>query len=197
MLPADPEQLLHLKSLLDVFATSTGLRVNFHKSNLFPINVDDAQANLLAGAIGCQLGQMPFTYLGLPLGTTRPSVQEFLPILNKIEKRISGINSLLSYSGRLIMVNSVLSALPTFYLCTLRVPISTIEQIDKYKKHFLWDKGDINRKGACLVAWKKACVPKDQGGLGIIDLRVQSEGLLLKFLHKFYNKLDLPWVKLT
>lgn len=41
------------------------------------------------------------------------------------------------------MVNRVLSALPTFYLCTFKVPVSIIEQIDKYRMHFLWDKGDV------------------------------------------------------
>jgi hypothetical protein len=90
---------------------------------------------------------MSFTYLGLPLGTTRPTVQDFLPLINKNEKRLMGLNTFLSYAGRLIIVNLVLSSLPTFYLCTLKIPISVLEQIDKYRKHFLWDKGDINRKG--------------------------------------------------
>jgi hypothetical protein len=108
-----------------------------------------------------------------------------------------GIISLLSYAGRLIMVNSVLSALPTFYLGTLKIPVNVLHHIDKYRKHCLWDRGDINRKGGCIVAWKKACLPKAQGGLGIINLRIQNTALLLKHLHKFYNHDDLPWVKLT
>jgi hypothetical protein len=72
-----------------------------------------------------------------------------------------------------------------------------LHQIDKYRKHDVLDRGDINRKGECLVAWKKACLLKDQGGLGIINLRLQNSALLLKHLHKFYNHEDLPWVKLT
>jgi hypothetical protein len=46
------------------------------------------------------------------------------------------------------------------------------------------------------VAWKKATRPKKEGGLGILDLRAQNLALL-KFLHKFYNKDNVPWVKLT
>jgi hypothetical protein len=38
--------------------------------------------------------------------------------------------------------------------------------------------------------------PKLKGGLGIINLRLQNEVLLMKNLHKFYNKEDLPWVQL-
>ncbi|WVZ77127.1 hypothetical protein U9M48_025027 [Paspalum notatum var. saurae] len=38
--------------------------------------------------------------------------------------------------------------------------------------------------------------PKDKGGLGAVDLRVQNDGLLLKQLHKFYSKKEVPWVQL-
>jgi hypothetical protein len=40
------------------------------------------------------------------------------------------------------------------------------------------------------------CKPKDQGGLGILNLRVQNQALVMKNLHKFYNHVDIPWVKL-
>jgi hypothetical protein len=140
---------------------------------------------------------MPFTYLGLPLGTTRPSVQDYLPLVSRIERRLMGITLLLSYAGRLKLVNSVLSAMPTFHLCTLKIHITVIEQIDIYRKHCLWDRGDINRKGGCLVAWSDACKAKKDGGLGIIDLHVHSKALLVKFIHKFYNREDLPCVSLT
>ena len=39
--------------------------------------------------------------------------------------------------------------------------------------------------------------PKDKGGLGVINLRLQNDVLLLKQLHKFYNKEDVPWVRLV
>jgi hypothetical protein len=44
---------------------------------------------------------------------------------------------------------------------------------------------------------KKVTRPKNQGGLGILDLRAQNTTLLLKDLHKFYNKADIPWVQLA
>lgn len=57
--------------------------------------------------------------------------------------------------------------------------------------------GDINRKGNCLAAWESACRPKIEGGLGIVDLKTQNIALLLKYMDKFYNHADLPWVQLT
>jgi hypothetical protein len=103
---------------------------------------------------------MPFTYLGLPLRTSKPSVDEFFPLANKVERRMMGISKMFSYQGRLILVNSVLSALLTFFMCTLKIPIIILDQVNKYRKHLLFDRGDVNRKGGCLVAWKKATRPK-------------------------------------
>jgi len=39
--------------------------------------------------------------------------------------------------------------------------------------------------------------PKIDGGLGMLDLKTQNEALLLKSFHKFFfNKANIPWVKL-
>lgn len=40
------------------------------------------------------------------------------------------------------------------------------------------------------------CLPKKEGGLGVLNLRTQNEAVLLKYLHKFYTKADIPWVHL-
>jgi hypothetical protein len=40
------------------------------------------------------------------------------------------------------------------------------------------------------------CKPKNKGGVGIVDFQKHNEALLLKFLDKFYNKTDTPWVNL-
>jgi hypothetical protein len=105
--------------------------------------------NHLALTFGCKTGNMPFTYLGLPVGTTRPIVQDFTPLLSKMERRLSRFSRFLLYKGRLIMVNSVMSAHPTYFMCTLSIPPHVIEQMDRFRKHCIWSKGDINRKGTC------------------------------------------------
>ena len=38
--------------------------------------------------------------------------------------------------------------------------------------------------------------PKQKGGLGVLNLRLQNDALLLKQLHKFYSRQDIPWVQL-
>jgi hypothetical protein len=160
ILPGDARVLFNLKGLLRSFSDSIGLHVNFSISFLVPINMNINRASHLANTFGCKVGSMPFTYLGLPLGITKPTLTELTPLLTKIERRLSSISKLLSYNGRLILVNSMFSTLPTFYMCSLKLPPQVIKQIDIFRKNCLWNKGDINRKGNCLVAWEAACNPK-------------------------------------
>lgn len=74
------QQLFVLKALLNTFVASTGLKVNYVKSNLVPINVVNDRMIHPAATFGCQIGAMPFSYLGLPLRFHQPSVQDCLSI---------------------------------------------------------------------------------------------------------------------
>jgi hypothetical protein len=55
----------------------------------------------------------------------------------------------------------------------------------------LWHGAGVNKKGG------HACRSKADGGLEIINLRNNNSTLLMKFLHEFYNRADLPRVELT
>lgn len=82
-------------------------------------------------------------------------------------------------------------------MCTLRLSKKVISHIDKARRHCLWRKSsNITEKSQSLASWNLVCKPKDKGGLGIIDLEYQNIALLTKHLDKFYNKHNLPWVKL-
>jgi hypothetical protein len=43
---------------------------------MIPINIEQRKMSILANTLGCSIGTMPFTYLGLPLGTTKPHVRD-------------------------------------------------------------------------------------------------------------------------
>lgn len=164
---------------------------------MVPINILDERMAVLSQTFGCRIGSRPFTYLGLPLSLTKPRAQDFLPLINKCERRLLGISSLLNQSGRLEQTKAVFTSLPTFYLCSLELPKSLIKQIDKFRKNCLWQGGEINARKPPKATWKMVCSAKLDGGLGVVDIRKQNEALLLKNLHKFFNKDDLPWVHLV
>jgi hypothetical protein len=163
-----------------------------------PINMDDSRLSHFVNTVNCQRGSFPFTYLGLPLGITKPTLEHFIPLVVRVEKRLCGIADFLNYGGKLQMVKSVLASLPISYMSCFDVPVSIKEQVIKFMRHCLWRRKttDVQVKGSALVAWSKICRPKEQGGLGVLNLTIQNKALLLKNLHKFYNKHDIPWVNL-
>ena len=56
--------------------------------------------------------------------------------------------------------------------------------------------GNTDNPRQSLAAWDLVCRPKDFGGLGVLNLTIQNEVLLIKHLFKFFNKVDVPWVSL-
>jgi hypothetical protein len=119
----------------DSFAESTRLKVNYQKSSIYHINVETEKMKILASTFDCQIGSYPFTYLGLPMGLSKPKLEDFLPLVQRIEKRLLSTSTFLNQAARLEMVNVVLSTLPTFFMGNVKLPPSIYKQIDKFKKH--------------------------------------------------------------
>lgn len=137
IMQASATQLLALKGLLQSFGTSTGLRVNYSKSMIVPINISDEKLDHLAKTFNCQKWSLPFTYLGLPLGLQKPRIIDFSPLVSKCERRLVAASFFLNQAGRLQLINSAIPALPTFAMCTFKLQGTVIDQIDKYRKHCL------------------------------------------------------------
>ena len=104
-------------------------------------------------------------------------------------------SSFLNQGERLQFLNSALSSMPIFFLCSLAVLAGILKQLERIQRQCLWRKYG-QEKGNSLAAWPLVCKPKLKGGLGILNLGLQNEALLMKFLSKFYNKVDVPWVHL-
>jgi len=61
-----------------------------------------------------------------------------------------------------------------------------LKKLDYYRSRFFWH-GDKYKKKYRLAKWDILCHPKDQGGLGIIDLQVQNKCLLSKWIINLLN----------
>jgi hypothetical protein len=85
--------------------------------------------------------------------------------------------------------------MPLHFLCTLSLPPGLTKQFDRILRQCLWrDKFDEPKQS--LAAWDMVCLPKSAGGLGVVNFQKQNAALLIKFLDKFYNNVEVPWVKL-
>ena len=63
IMPAEIEQVNSLKEMLGIYSRSTGLKINFHKSSIIPVNVEDTRVQQIAECLRCKIGSLPFTYL--------------------------------------------------------------------------------------------------------------------------------------
>jgi hypothetical protein len=94
-------------------------------------------------------------------------------------------------------ITSCLSSMPIFFLCSLVIPEGILKEIYRIIRQCLWRGNNPESTKQSLASLEMIYKPKSSGGLGILDFRKQNEGLLLKHLHKFFNKENIPWVNLV
>lgn len=140
---------------------------------------------------------MPFTYLGLPMGSTRSTIADLVPVVDSAERKLSSSLCMLNQGSKLTLLNSLLTSIAIFPLCTIKFPPKLVDHLDKIRRRCLWRK-KTERGETCnsLALWDLVCRPKNHGGLGVLDVKVRNLALLLKFLHSFYKKKDVPWANL-
>lgn len=66
-LKADPILIERVKWALRVFEGISGLKINFSKSELIPLNLDHSQADYFANILDCMVGKLSMKYLGVSL----------------------------------------------------------------------------------------------------------------------------------
>jgi hypothetical protein len=186
------DHLLYLRMLLLSFEAVSGLKINLDKSVLVPVghvdNMDD-----LAGILGCGVSSLPLKYLGLPLGAPFKAKFSWDEVIGKIERRLASWKRLyLSKGGRVTLIKSTLSNLPTYFLSLFPISSGVSIRIEKLHRDFLW--GGIGEEFKFhVVNWSKVCSPISNGGLGIRNLRIFNKALLGKWLWRYAHERGAWW----
>jgi len=114
-------------------------------------------------------------------------------VVGKIERCLASWKRLyLSKGGRVTLIKSTLSNLPTYFLSLLPIPSSVASRIEKMYRDFLW--GGIGEEFKFhLVNWSKVCSPISSGGLDIRNLRLFNKALLGKWLWRYVHEREAWW----
>ncbi|CAL1375754.1 unnamed protein product [Linum trigynum] len=192
---ASEEAMYNLAAALVWFQTITGLKVNFRKSFLFPVG-DVANMDRLAEILGCEWKFLHTIYLGLPLGAPVKSNVIWNKVIDKVEGRLAGwMGKYLSFGGRVTLCVSVLAAQVNYLLSLFKAPAAVLDKLDRLLREFIWSgTGEVNKLH--LVAWDRCKLPRSLGGLGIPDLRVRNQALLLKWCWRFAVERTSWWREL-
>ena len=107
--------LVNLNRILRCFHVASGLKVNLNKSRVFGAGVEEHEISEMAGILGCDVGKLPFTYLGLPIGANMRLSKNWEVVFDKFRSKLSRWKAdNLSFAGRLTLIKSVMGSLPLF-----------------------------------------------------------------------------------
>lgn len=182
-----------VKCILRCFEVVSGLKINFHKSMICGVGVEDGLVEEFAAKLNCPSHKLPLKYLGLPLEANPGRKQTWQPIVDRFKKKLSRWKRImLSYARKVTLIKSVLSSLPIYYMSLFKIPKCVAKEIDKIQARFLWGRDESKRK-IHLVKWKEVQLNKNQGGLGIRDIRLTNECLLLKWWWRYALEDEALW----
>lgn len=146
--------------------------------------------------LNCKVGKFPLTYLGLPVDTKRPTIEDWEPLCAKVRGRVCPWRGkFLSKAARLVLTNSSLSSFPMFAMGLFLLAEGVHAKFDTPRAKFFWEGTSPNRKYH-MVKWAWVCPPKELGGLGITNSRLLNIAMMCKWIWKIVQGSSGLWVDL-
>ena len=123
------------------------MKINYHKSDLLTLGLDEDENNSLARLFCCNIGSFPIKYLGVPLHFSKLRREDIQPVVDKLINRIAGWRGkLLSTAGKLTLLKSCLASIPIYLLSVIKFPKWAIEKINSQMGNFLWNDSEGKHK---------------------------------------------------
>nr|GEX73688.1 putative RNA-directed DNA polymerase, eukaryota, reverse transcriptase zinc-binding domain protein [Tanacetum cinerariifolium] len=153
--------------ILNIFYIASGLKINIHKLNIFGVGVSLNEINSMAANTRCTTGSLPFTYLGLPIGSNMSCVVHWQVLIDRFKSRLSGWKAnLLSIGGRLTLIKSMLGSLRIYYLSTFKAPETVLKSLESLRASFFWGSSK-DSKNLSWIKWSNTLSSHEKGGLRI------------------------------
>ena len=185
-----------IQKVLSKFCKESGQLISAEKSCIYfspnvPLNARDDIYGLLNIAETSCLGK----YLGFPLNHRGAGQNRYIFIVEKVITKLSRWKTkFLSFAGRMVLINSVMAAIPNHIMQGVALPSHLCEKLDKVNRDFLWG-SSLEKRKLHLVGWNKIIRSKAEGGLGLQAARAKNIALLAKLNWRLYQDKDSIWAK--
>jgi hypothetical protein len=127
-----------IHQILILFGNSSGLRTNLDKCVAYVVACVGINLQHVLQDFTGNVGVFSCTYLGLPLGVRKPKHVEVQPLFCRVMSRLKGgKGKMMSFKGRIILINSVITATATYFLTIFPASAWLIQKFDKLRRNFL------------------------------------------------------------
>jgi len=163
------KEVRNMKRILDLFMEASGMEVNKEKSCTFVFNTLDSIKSHLTRTLGFRQGELPTKYLGNQIDINPTRMVNWQQVTEKLKNKMASWSfRSLNIAGRIVLVKSVLQAMPIYSLSIMAAPKGACTKIKEIYGKFIWGGPNQQRKWA-LVSWKNLTKRKEEGGLGLRD----------------------------
>ena len=171
-----------LHKALHEFYSLSGLLPNTGKSSVFVVGRHSRFLEAVHARFQFQGGERPVRYLGVPLHSTKLTVLNCKPLVDRIISRVSSWTvRFLSFDGLLQLIKYVLCGIQSFYNGLFILPKAVIRKVEQILRQFLWIGPQLGTRGT-KVAWEDLSLPTKEGGLGIKKLDEWNIAVMSKHL---------------
>ena len=192
---ATHKEATSIQSCLKKYCLWSGQSINNGKSSIrFSSNIHPSTATLILDILPFSPNHTKSIYLGLPILFGNSKTAIFQNIIEKVKSKVKGWRAKsLSQVGRLVLIKSVATAIPSYAMSTFLLPKSICSQLDRVFKNFWWGFPTLNTLNLSLKSWNSICTPKALGGLGIRRMKDVNLALISKLGWKLLTGSDSLW----
>eukprot|EP00253_Pinus_taeda_P012435 PITA_12435 len=153
---ASPRIAKAFDEVLKCYCRVSGASINERKSVVYGWNIDQQELTSISALLGfnCQAQWETIKHLGLPIINGCNKRALWSEVISKIKTKITSWGGYwLTSRGKVILIKSVLSALPIYQAAFLLAPKQVTDHISKLIRDFLWQGGKGNTHKMHLVKW--------------------------------------------
>jgi hypothetical protein len=147
MIENDDTSINNLKFLLICFELLSGLKINYHKSEVIVMGVSSQEQTRVANLLNCKEGEFPLKYLGFPISDRKLTIAELESVVAIVGSRVDPWQGrFMSSVARLILIDTCLSSMPLHMMSLFLLPDRTHAGFDKHRSRFFWEGTRDKRK---------------------------------------------------